>query len=220
MGISGCLQAGFIVHAEAAGWEVMAPSQLLSNVLTPQQLRNPASSITRFSFIFLSLHSLKNLVLKSYPSLTSTPDFYGKLGWSICSPVCVSAMPGWDFNYRKTAEMTPMLHGKCMEWWHLLAKGFMWLLDRNLPSSTSQKLIPISHAQQPAQAGTEFSMTPNMMIQSYPYTVKQQHESPAPWKPVALGQSKEFPTIQGNNCVFWISAKPAGINCARKTNLL
>lgn len=77
-----------------------------------------------------------------------------------------------------------------------------------------------SYAQQPAQAGTEFSMTPNTKIQSYPHTMKQQHESPAPWKPVALGQSKEFPTIQGENCVFWISAKPAGINCARKTNLL
>lgn len=115
--------------------------------------------------------------------------------------------------------MTPMLHGKCMECWHLPAKGLMSLMDRNLPSSAPQKLISISYAQQPAQAGTELSKTPNMKIQSYPYTTKQQHEFPAPWKPVALGQSKEFPTIQGNDCVSWTSAKLAGINCARKTNL-
>lgn len=72
MRISGCLQAGFIQHAESAGWEAMAPSQLLSNVLTPQQLRDPASSITRISFIFLSLHSLKNLVL---PGILYLPHF-------------------------------------------------------------------------------------------------------------------------------------------------
>lgn len=217
MGISGCLQAGFIAHAESAGWEVMGPSQLLSNVSTPQQLRNPASSITRFYFLFLSLQNLKiRFSLKSYPSLTSIPNFYGKLGWSICSPVCERAMAGWDFNYRKAAEMTPMLHGKCMECWHLPAKGFMSLLDRNLPTSTSQKLIPISHAQQPAKAGTESSMTPNMKMQSYPYTMKQQHECPAPWRPVALGQSKEFPTSTGINVYFESQQNQQGLTVPEK----
>lgn len=40
--------------------------------------------------------------------------------------------------------------------------------------------FPSHMLNRPAQAGIEFSRTPNMKIQSYPYTTKQQHESPAP----------------------------------------
>lgn len=133
MGVSGCLQAGVIVHAEPAGWEVMAPSHSCCKRVNTTTAEKSCSFQHKIFFHLFKLAQFKKIrfSLESNPSLTSFPYFYGKLGWSICFPVCVSAMPGWDFNYRKTAERTPMLHGKCMECWHLPAKGFMSLLDRN-----------------------------------------------------------------------------------------
>lgn len=89
------------------------------------------------------------------------------------------------------------------------------------PPSTPQKLIPTSHAQQLAQAGIEFSHDDRHEDQELSL-----HGDTAAWVFCSLKASgsqpgpRNFPPYKGNYSVFWISAKTAGINCARKTNLL
>lgn len=49
-------------------------------------------------------------------------------------------------------------------------------------------MIPFSQAQQPAQAGTESSDDAKHEDQGLTLHCEEQHESPAPWEPAALGQ--------------------------------
>lgn len=76
--------------------------------------------------------------------------------------------------------MSSVLHSKSMEYWHLPAKDFTLLLDSNLPSIYTQKLIPVPRALKPPQAGNEHSKDAKMKTKSYPHTVKQLQGTPAP----------------------------------------
>lgn len=104
--------------------------------------------------------------------------------------------------------MTPVLHSKSMEYWHLPAKGFTSLLDSNLPSIYTQKLMPVPYTQKASQARTASSYELSLhggtaACESCP--LKASSSLPGP---------RDFPPYRGNDRVFWIS----GITCARKTN--
>lgn len=104
--------------------------------------------------------------------------------------------------------MTPVLHSKSMEYWHLPAKGFTSLLDSNLPSIYTQKLMPVPYTQKATQARTASSYELSLhggtaACESCP--LKASSSLPGP---------RDFPPYRGNDRVFWIS----GITCARKTN--
>ena len=174
--------------------------------------------------IFFSLFKLAQLKkrwsLESSTSITPTPDFWRHEAGALAL-LCV-----WQHCLDKI-----LITGKQPKW-HQFSTVNLWNADTCrqraschsrtgiCPPSVPPNLIPISHAQKPAQAGTESSYDAKHEDQELSL-----HRETAPWVSCSLKASgarpgpRNFPLYRGNDIVFGISAKTVGINCANKTNL-
>lgn len=103
--------------------------------------------------------------------------------------------------------MTPVLHSKSMEYWHLPAKGFTSLLDSNLPSIYTQKLIPVPYTQKASQARTASSYELSLhcgtaACESCPLKASS-----------SLAGSRDFPPYKGNDSVLNLSKESRDYLC-------
>lgn len=103
--------------------------------------------------------------------------------------------------------MTPVLHSKSMEYWHLPAKGFTSLLDSNLPSIYTQKLIPVPYTQKASQARTASSYELSLhcgtaACESCPLKASS-----------SLAGSRDFPPYRGNDSILNLSKESRDYLC-------